>query len=107
MQQFTTFGLRSGALRDVVQVIEAALGVKFLERDSSYFGAYFLAKKTNWGEIRVFENHDPVDHEPIRDPADIAIVIEITVPDAEAARAEAAVLGAIPEAVKIKTERIQ
>lgn len=45
--------------------IEKCLGIKLEDRDSSYWGAYYISKNNTGESIKIIENMDPIDREPL------------------------------------------
>lgn len=49
----------------VKKIMEELLDIKFEGRDSSYWGEYYISRNDSDEVIRIIENLDPIDEEPI------------------------------------------
>lgn len=81
-RRFDTYGF-AGPLEPVARRIEQLLGLKFEERDSSYYaGTYYLYRERTYGRsLQLYNNYDSVGgfwiREQYRDHALIAEVSEL------------------------------
>ena len=70
MSQSMKFGIKSADLKQAGDWVPQVTGLKAEERESSFWGGnYLLFKGTGNERIRVFENKDEYDDEPIIDGA--------------------------------------
>lgn len=65
MSAYDLYGLLSGDMIDAKNALEAALGIKFVGRDSLYDGDYFRSGHSDGEHFVLKENVDPFDGEPV------------------------------------------
>jgi hypothetical protein len=82
-----TYGFRGRTRADVLSELEAALGVTFEKRESSYIGEYKAYSPSQPASIesemqlslRLRDNLDPLDHMPAReDHPNVVVLLEVS-----------------------------
>lgn len=78
-RRYDTYGI-AGTLEDVAARMEQLLGLRFEERDSSYYaGTYYLYRRAPDGSLQLYNNYDSVGGFWVREQyRDHALMLEVS-----------------------------
>ena len=77
--RYDTYGFTTAMLEEIASYLQQILNLLLEERDSSYYaGTYYLYKQAYGKELRVYNNHDPIQDLYVREQyRDYPVILQI------------------------------